>query len=339
LITQQTSIRFVAAGAILAFALAGATALSAEPDTKDNWYLAVGHGGHRMFSRDGKTWEKHVSWGEPKHDQNDLNVAVNYKGTFFAGGGYFSGRLTATRDGELWSDGVIPKSSPIFGLEVLGDVLYAVDLRGVVFKTTDGEKWELVAAAEMPTKTHWIRGTAQGNGLIVGSGDFGPAIVFDPATGKIVVTQMDGQVDKNPGPKRVTFGNGVFVVCGQSGLLAVSKDGKTWQNNKVDPERGDVQCVEFTGKEFLASTKKGALSSTDGLNWKPFKGTLPNQVRLINGWLYGYAWPRSKFSRSKDGMEWEPIPNEKQWEAKNFAFGPLAGGAPPAPPSAPKPAK
>src|SRR4051794_373192 len=174
---------------------------------EENWFLAVGHGGHRMLSRDGLTWERHQEWGTPGHDQNDLNVAVNFKGTFFAGGGYFSGRTTATRDGETWSDGVVPGSSPIFGYEIFGDTLYAIDLRGVVFKTTDGENWPLVVKPEMPSKTHWIRGTDRGNGIIVGSGDFGPVIAFDPVTEKIVVTQMAGQVDKNPGLRRVAYGN------------------------------------------------------------------------------------------------------------------------------------
>src|SRR6185312_7615167 len=94
------------------------------PRAAGEWFLAVGHGGHRMLSKDGVAWGHHVSWGPPKHDQNDLNVAVSFKGAFFAGGGYFSGRLTATRDGAAWSDGVIPGSSPVFGLEVVGDTLY-----------------------------------------------------------------------------------------------------------------------------------------------------------------------------------------------------------------------
>jgi hypothetical protein len=302
------------------------------PSPAAGWYLAVGHGGHRMLSRDGLAWEKHASWGEPKHDQNDLNVAANFKGAFYAGGGFFSGRLTATRDGERWSDGVLPASSPIFGLEVLDGVLYAVDLRGAVFKTADGEKWELVARAEMPSKTHWIRSTAQGNGVIVGSGDFGPIMVFDPKTGKIAVTQMAGQADKQAGIFRVAFGNGVFVAGGQAGVLAVSKDGRTWENNATDAGRGDVRCVVFTGKEFLATTTKGTLRSEDGRTWTAVKTQVPNQIRRVNGWLYGYGWPPSKISRSRDGGTWEAVPNEKQWQGKAYAFGPLSGGEPPAVP-------
>jgi hypothetical protein len=181
----------------------------------------------------------------------------------------------------------------------------------------------------MPSKTHWIRATDQGNGLIVGSGDFGPVVAFDPATSKITVTQMAGQVDKNPGLYRVAFGSGVFVIGGQSGLLAVTKDGVNFQNNEVRPERDDIQCVIWTGTQFLATTKKGSLRSSDGLDWQPVKETLPRQIRRVQNWLYGYGWPPSKISRSADGLQWEPVPNEKEWQAKAYAYGPLAGGDPP----------
>lgn len=47
------------------------------PARADELYLGVGAGGHRMFSKDGLAWEKHAAWGEPKHDQNDLNAAAS----------------------------------------------------------------------------------------------------------------------------------------------------------------------------------------------------------------------------------------------------------------------
>lgn len=301
--------------------------------------LSVGAGGHRMFSADGKTWEKHASWGEPKHDQNDLNVAIFYKGAAYAGGGFFSGRMTATRDGEVWSDGVIPKSAPIFGLEILNDTLYAVDLRGKVFKTTDGEKYQLVASAQMPTNTHWIRATATGNGIIVGTGDFGPAIAFDPKTESIVVTQMAGQDEKKPGNHTVAFGNGVFVIAGEEGLLATTRDGVSFENNQTVPERGDMNAVVWTGSKFLASSKSGAFASTDGAKWEPIDAKLPSKMVLINGTLFGWSWPPSKIVASRDGQKWAPVPNEQQFFAKDMAFSQLVGkGEPPKIPPAP-PAK
>jgi hypothetical protein len=331
--------RFLPCSAVFALATLAVLAAAADPSPPagpgEEWFLAVGHGGHRMLSKDGKAWEKHVAWGQPKHDQNDLNVAAHFKGAFFAGGGYSSGRLTATRDGTAWSDGVIPGSSPVFGLEVFGDTLYAIDLRGKVFKSADGEAWELVARAEMPTATHWVRGTVQGNGIIVGSGDYGPAVAFDPKTNAVTVTQMAGQTDKNATWQRVAFGNGVFVVGGQAGLLAATKDGKAWENNRTDPARGDVQCVEFTGADFLASTTKGALRSADGRTWEPAAAPPARQVRRVGDWLYTSTYPPSRLARSRDGGKtWEALPNEPGWHFKAYARGRLAGGPPPKAPTA-----
>lgn len=336
----------------------------------DNVWLAVGHGGQRMISPDGKAWTQVGSWGKPGHDQNDLNVAANYKGAFYVGGGYFSGRITATRDGKTWSDGVIPGSSPLFGLEVMDDALFAMDLRGKVFRTTDGEKWQLVATPKMPPPTdlmrkaaqerskdnkpitesqaqgHWIRGTAQGNGLIVGSGDYGPVVAFDPKTNETIVTKMAGQDTKNPGPRRVAFGNGVFVVIGEKGLIARTKDGKTWDNNRTRDDVGDVQCVEFNGKEFLlthtdAKTKTPkVMKSSDGLTWETIDWPVPRQIRFIQGQLYSSSYPPSKLARSSDGgRTWEQLANSEGWHFKAYAFGPLAGGPPPRVPAAPMPVK
>ena len=303
---------------------------------------------------DGKTWTQVGSWSKPGHNQDDLNVAANFKGAFYVGGGYFSGRLTATRDGKTWNDGVIPGSSPIFGLEVMGDALFAMDLRGKVFKTVDGEKWQLVATPKMPPPTeamrkfaqerskdgkpvsdaqaqgHWVRGTAQGNGLILGSGDYGPVVAFDPKTNETIVTKMAGQDTKNPGPKRVAFGNGVFVVVGEKGLIARTKDGKTWENNRTRDDVGDVQCVEFNGKEFLLTHTDAededtkVMKSADGLTWETIDWPVPRQVRLVHGVLYSSSYPPTKLARSTDGGKtWESLANEDGWHFKAYAYGPL----------------
>jgi hypothetical protein len=333
---------------------------------EENYWLAVGHGGQRMLSSDGKTWTQVGSWSKPAHNQDDLNVAANFKGAFYVGGGFFSGRMTASRDGKNWSDGVLPGSSPIFGLEVMGDALFAMDLRGKVFKTVDGEKWEVAATPKMPPPTdvmrklaqerskegkavsdaqaqgHWIRNTAQGNGLILGSGDYGPVVAFDPKTNETIVTKMAGQDTKNPGPKRVAFGNGVFVVVGEKGLIVRTKDGKTWENNRTRDDVGDVQCVEFNGKDFLltvtdpAAKSSKVMKSADGLTWETITWPVPRQVRLVQGVLYSSSYPPTKLSRSLDGGKtWEPLANDDGWHFKAYSYGPLAGGAPPKVPGAP----
>src|SRR5215831_17453033 len=102
---------------MFATSLVAAALLSPAASADDNYWLAVGHGGQRMLSSDGKTWTQVGSWSKPSHNQDDLNVAASFKGAFYVGGGYFSGRMVATRDGKTWSDGIIPAVSRTSGLE------------------------------------------------------------------------------------------------------------------------------------------------------------------------------------------------------------------------------
>ena len=93
----------------------------------------------------------------------------------------------------------------------------------------------------------------------------------------------------------------------------------------------------WTGKEFLATTQKESFRSPNGLDWQLVGSPIPRQIRRVENWFYGYSWPPHKISRSRDGLQWEPVPNEREWQAKSFAYGPLAGGEPPKLPAAPRP--
>jgi hypothetical protein len=110
-----------------------------------------------------------------------------------------------------------------------GDALFAMHPRGKVFKTVDGEKWQLVATPKMPP-----------------------------------------------------------------------------------PTRGDVR--PDVGRRS---------------NW-----SVPRQVRLVHGVLYSSSYPPTKLARSHDGGKaWESLNNNDDWHFKAYAYGPLAGGAPPKTPS------
>lgn len=301
-------------------------------------FVAVGAGGHRMVSRDGIHWDRHAEWGKPGHDQNDLNVVTFFKGAAYAGGGFFSGRLAATRDGVHWSDGVVPESKPIFGFEVIGDAMYAVDLGGRVHVTTDGRTFKKVASATMPSRTHFIRQTAQGNGIIVGSGDFGPVIAFDPRTNEITVTQMPDQTVKKPFSHPVAFGGGVFVIGGLDGSIARTTDGVALEYADGKQARVEMHSIVWTGAEFLASAKGGGFRSQDGLTWTRVDRKLGRVVRGCNGLFYSRSWPASHVSYSQDLSDWVPMPNEKKYWVSAVAFGQLSGEKtpPPLPAAAPR---
>lgn len=310
----------------------------------ENFYIAVGAGGHRMFSRDGLAWENHFELGPAGHDQNDLNVVTSFKGTIVIGGGYSSGRLMATRDGKTWSDGVLPegkisarRSSPIFGIEVIHDTLYLMTLHGQVYATSDMENYEEVAWVRMPQtfegerKPRWVRQAVQGNDLMLGSGDFGPALIFNSKfPSDAMYTQMAGQDDrKQPQYRRVAFGNGIFLVGGQNGLIARSRDGRIWENNVTVPERGDVYSVVWAGDHFLAQTQNlGALVSPDGANWTRQEAAVPRHIIRVHDLLFGWN-RRTDFSRSRDGVTWERAKNDKNFTILSIGYGELAGAGDP----------
>lgn len=316
-----------------------AAAISGEMCSAESRYLSIGPGGQRMWSEDGLTWSNGVSWGPPKHDQNDLHCATTYRGAFYVGGGFSKSRLTATRDGQKWSVGEIPRGGgPTVGLNVFNDRLYATTMRGVVFFSDDGSTFTFAGRAESPKIDYRVRGTAQGNGVIIGAGDFGTLIVVKGAAApgdqkEVSFQTMAGQSEKKATLRRVAFGNGVFVIGGQDGLLATTADGASFENNETNPDRGDIMSVVWTGKEFLAVTATVILSSKDGREWSP----QPNRQRLkfvsaANGLLFGRDWRRERIHASRDGGQtWTLAENPDGFHSVSVTYGELAGsGEPPA---------
>ena len=82
----------------------------------DLW-LAVGYGGRRMISNDGKTWEITAEWAQPgKDDGNNLMSVVWAKDQFVVvggggGGNDGAGHILVSKDGRNWTE-VSPPDSP-----------------------------------------------------------------------------------------------------------------------------------------------------------------------------------------------------------------------------------
>lgn len=296
---------------------------------KGGVYLAVGPGGHRMISKDANTWEKHQEWSPPAHNNDDLNVATFFKGLGIVGGGFSMARIVASRDGETWSDGKLPGGSPIFGFDVLDDVLYATCISGQVYASKDGETWELTGTNADKKPGQGVRWTASGNGLILGVGDFGSVLVISDKGTKVASFTIAGQEKKNA--NRVAFGNGVFVVSGQKGILARTTDGKEWFNVEPKADGGDFSSIIFDGKEFLASGPDGLVASADGVKWEKRGSGKPGRaLRFAHGIAFTWAWPPNKVQISDDsGKTWKPMPNEKGFFVKDVAYGTFSGGAAP----------
>ncbi|RYD68883.1 MAG: hypothetical protein EOP84_29530, partial [Verrucomicrobiaceae bacterium] len=72
-------------------------------------FVAVGYGGRRASSRDGRTWEHEQRWSdEAKDDDNVLfDIAYGLDRFIAVGGGAKIGHLLSTRDGKEWKE--LPK--------------------------------------------------------------------------------------------------------------------------------------------------------------------------------------------------------------------------------------
>ena len=170
-----------------------------------------------------------------------------------------------------------------------------------------------------------------GNGMIIGAGDFGTLVVICPDQPSIAFRTMAGQDEKKATPRRIAFGGGIFLVGGQNGLLATSRDGVKWQNERTFPDRDDILSAVWSGKQFLAFTQSNVLTSFDGLEWQ----SRPNDVRLkyvyaTGDRLFGRDHRADKIQVSTDGgNSWTLSSHPENYHLSKVNQGDLAGTEPP----------
>lgn len=117
------------------------------------------------------------------------------------------------------------------------------------------------------------------------------------------------------------YGNGIWVICGDGGLLWSSPDGITWTERVgadvgLDATFGPLREVVFANGRFVALGAGRAYVSTDGIAWK--EKSVPNHKNVTwhmtfnDGLFIGTAG--STLIVSEDGISW-----------RQLATNPLAG--------------
>lgn len=269
-------------------------------------FVAVGHGGRILLSRDdGRTW-KQVFFGHPGADHGPWATrAVAYTdGVFAVAVGWTTpGTWLASEDGERWRHLTDGKTV----------------LKGV--KGADGDP------SVMPET--W--GLAGGKGAFVSTGymtaaatpDFGRSITLfrltafknDPRSRKLNTHHIDPvycgdssgrflAIGEDRSPENPVFGN----------LFASDDLGKTWK--WLEPKLLDEQCVGrgtlvSNGEVVLLTDKRGAnafVSTDAGDTWEgPFPTGVDRAELSVVGkdfWMIGPKAARS----SADGKTWSDLP-------------------------------
>lgn len=277
----------------------------------DLW-LAVGYGGRRMISMDGKTWEVTAEWAQPGGDDgNNLMSAVWAKNQFVVvggggGGPTGAGHILISKDGREWTETHKDKAriNPVvFGGErfVVGTSSYP---SGRLMWSTDAVKWNDGAKIAAKGYTHF-RGGAYGNGVFVltgnggGSGGVSWAIV-SPDGEKITSERSD-----LPGQGRIVFGGGQFVMMTShaNSSLIRSKDGVEWVPVAL-PDDMKVSWLVSANGLLMAGNGKTVVTSADSLKWKAEAMTTRSNIVWSDGKRFiGSNWP-GKMSFSNDGKTW-----------------------------------
>lgn len=283
-------------------------ALTLSASCADLW-VAVGYGGRRMVSTDGKTWEITAEWAEKGgDDSNNLMSAAYGLGKFVVvGGGGFSkdkqgGHILTSTDGRNWTE--VHKAPFRINPVVFGAKRFvAGGPDRTLLWSTDGEKWEKgaqIAADGFPGWAMWFRHGAFGNGTFVMMGEGGAKKEFFWC-----IASPDGQTSSFrrdlPQLKALAFGAGVFVTVGEN-VIMHSKDGKDWTRQEAAPQE-KLEWIHWTGSGFLCGGKQ-TYASADGLNWNPLALKLQGRPLWTDGTRFITSqWP-GKMSFSPDGTQW-----------------------------------
>jgi hypothetical protein len=283
-------------------------------------FLAVGHNGLRMTSKDGQTWNKPELGKEGQV----------FRSAAFGNGhmvtvGSFGGKniMASSPDGTKWELGERDAKYSIyfrglaFGsgtfMAIGGDPGSVGSAKPFVAFSQDGVQWEENTSIE---GKYMLRRVAYGKNMWVGVGDRGR-----------LASSPDGKMWKDSeGTKAidtlvdVAFGADVFVGVGLNGLRRVSVDGVKWSDPVHGQEGEHLNSIVFAGRQFVAVGAGATYFSFDGKEWKRVPNENAPTFAVFGGGVFvGTAW-RGRMMRSVDGVVWKDV-HKCDYPVEAVAFG------------------
>jgi hypothetical protein len=251
-------------------------------------FIAVGDGGRRASTVDGKTWDDQIVSGGIDHTP-DLLRGVGYgDGMFVAVGGDANSMIMTTSDGVTWNVDVVKGIEGVdqgflSGVAWYQGVWVAAGGAGHIVRSMDkGKTWE---ATGKYYDGHF-RGIAAGNGKFVAVGG-----QWNTNQG-ISSTSTDGKqwtpiVVEGAAYSRVVFGNNLFM-ANSTERCAVSADGLTWDSCGL--QESNYGALAYLNGQFVQSYSGGYATSSDGKTWDKHQGFTPDSLAYYNGLYVGTAW-------------------------------------------------
>ncbi len=259
-------------------------------------FVAVGYGGHRTVSLDGRTWGHHLIEDPAGGDDPSLLRGVGYgDGTFIAVGN----RIMTSTDGIEWTTRVADTGS------FLSDVVWADGLwvaaggNGLRLRSTDGGATFTDPA---PYVAGHFRSIDTGNGAFVAVGaTSGDAGLSSTTTDGVHWTDHIG----GPALAQVAFGADMFVAVGSGGRVSISTDGMSWDERTLGS--GGLQDVAFANGEWMVHGGSSYWTSTDASTWTMHSGSLPDAIVQRDGVYVGVTWSAPLLASSTPGGPWTTV--------------------------------
>jgi len=212
--------------------------------------VAVGNSGVIASSIGVSAWTRqHSPLG------NDLFAITHGKGSFVAVGD--SGTILISTDGSKWVNRSSEKDDKLHAITYANGLFVAVGKQGQILTSLDTVSW----SHQDSGVGSYLEGVAHGGGLFVAVG------------GNSIVTSPDGshwssQVSSNYGLNAVAYGDGVFTIVGNRGLILLSTNGLDWQGFPTGL-RKNLRGITFNNGTFVITGNDGTiLTSTNGTSWK-----------------------------------------------------------------------
>ncbi len=285
-------------------------------------FVAAGHNGLRLVSRDGVKWEGQQLGREGETFQN-----VCFGGGRCVVAGRFGGSnlFVVTTNGQEWKSFTRDArySRYVLGmcygqeefLALGGDPGAVGASKPFVLTARDGEAWSEnreIGGNEV------LRRAVRGRERFVAAGDRGRR-----------ATSANGRTWEDvPGTRAadtlidLAYGNGVFVGVGLHGLRMTSPDGVTWNQRFTGEEGEHLNSILWDGARFVAVGLGATYFSPDGVAWE----RRPNRNAPLtachgNGIFVGAAW-KGRLLRSPDAVNWEPV-HRAEHHVEAVGFGTL----------------
>jgi hypothetical protein len=257
------------------------------------------------------------------HVRNPTVPLGNYQTVAFANGTFVTynvaGSIITSTDGTNWRANLVGWGNPSC-LNIANGRFYLGFGYGNMLSSSDGVNWTVINWPANNT----ITDVTFGNGLYIASTflDFASKNLTtsaSPITGPWT-TRSDNLAYN---AESVAFGNGVFVVAGDSGTIASSANGISW-TIRSSGTSSNLRRVRYGNGTFIAVGDSGTvLTSSNGVTWSNrVSGTAQSLsgVGFANG-LWIAVGSAGTILSSTDGIDWSGQPSGTTSDLNGIAFG------------------